>query len=158
MVVRLRAPLSELAALGEEIMRFFRLPDPFEKRNARLIGGKPSPYKAVEARKDRPTQTMEVAFKDLPKLCNQTGYTGKSSKPFKHSTGNNEKSSIVTARLRPVESMNQSWFPNPNPEPTLDLMPLDEGLPEEFAEYLKGAIAYHRNQFPVALGRPGKSC
>ena len=29
-------------------------------------------------------------------------------------------------------------------------MPLDEGLPEEFAEYLKGAIAYHRNRFPVA--------
>lgn len=138
--------------LSEGDQAFLRAPWIRLKSEMRaLIGGKPSPYKAVEARKDRPTQTMEVALADLSQALQSAGYTRQEQQAIQ--TQHRQQREIIH-RYRQAqdrwESMNQSWFPNPNPEPTLDLMPLAEGLPEEFAEYLKGAIAYHRNQFPVA--------
>ena len=93
---------------------------------------------------------MEVALADLAKPCNQPATPGKSSKPFKHSTGNNEKSSSLPPGSGPVGIDESILVSKPEPRTDIDLMPLAEGLPEEFAEYLKGAIAYHRNQFPVA--------
>ena len=138
--------------LSEGDQAFLRAPWIRLKSEMRaLIGGKPSPYKAVEARKDRPTQTMEVALADLSKALQSAGYTRQEQQAIQ--TQHRQQREIIH-RYRQAqdrwESMNQSWFPNPNPEPTLDLMSLAEGLPEEFAEYLKGAIAYHRNRFPVA--------
>ena len=62
--------------LSEGDQAFLRAPWIRLKSEMRaLIGGKPSPYKAVEARKDRPTQTMEVALADLSQALQSAGYT-----------------------------------------------------------------------------------
>ena len=96
-------PIFRVGCSRREIQRFFGLPwirlkseMRFDRRQTFALQGR----RSQEGSSD--SNHGSRACGSFPKPCNQPATPGKSSKPLKHSTGNNEKSSIVTARLRTV--------------------------------------------------------
>jgi len=124
----------------------------FKSEIRALLSAKRSPYKAFPARKDRPTQTLEMALTDLSHALESVVYTQEDRQVIlRQYKEHREVIHRYRQTLEQWESMNQPWFPNPNPIPELEPIQPVEGLPEEFADYLEGAIAYHQSQFPEAL-------